>query len=134
MFTCRFIIFCCSVFLSREINADFWCHEDHLESLIKCLLATNIKSPELTHGHIFVEEFARRYQCARDADCTLKPWDIRNSKIRILIQFVECMEDGNGSWRQEVYCRRELAAELQIFAHRLYRLYFDDLWPSRDDF
>ena len=119
MFTCHFIIFC---LIFSEIKADFWCEEEHLESLIQCITATKLRDHEVTE-----EEIARRYQCAKDADCTLKPWQILNSKIRILIAFVECMDDGNGKWMPELYCRRDLAKELPKFAPKLFELYYFDL-------
>ena len=117
MFT--FIIFC---LIFSEIKAVFWCEEEHLESLIQCITATKLRDHEVTE-----EEIARRYQCAKDADCTLKPWQILNSKIRILIAFVECMDDGNGKWMPELYCRRDLAKELPKFAPKLFELYYYDL-------
>ena len=99
--------------LSKESYAVFWCSDVLLHTLIKCLLQTNIK-PTLPYTYDKVEEFVRRFECANEADCIPKPWDIlKKPKIRLIRSYVNCMEhwEPNIATKilREYYCREKLA-------------------------
>ena len=125
--------------LSKESYAVFWCSDVLLHTLIKCLLDTNIK-PTIPFTYDKVEEFIRRFECAQDADCTPKPWEILRPKIQTLRNFVECMDDipalpedlqtvgnvGTSYAIREYLCRKTLTNNLP---YDLYRLYHKKLLP-----
>ena len=135
MFKCRFVIVCFTVFFYRESNAEFWCAENHLHSLIECLVDTDIKN-SVPSTNKEIEEFELRFECAKNADCTPKPWDIFRPKIQTLRTFVGCMdsiqllhtiEEGSvSSIKEEYFCRKKLTYSLP---YDLYRLYHKQLLP-----
>ena len=135
MLKCRFIIVAFFHFLFSESTAEFWCAENQLVSLIECLLDTNIKNP-VPWTYDKIEEFQRRFECAKDADCTPKPWEIFRPKIQTLRNFVECMDDiptlpedlksvgnvGTSYAIREYRCRKTLTYSLPFDLIRLYHM------------
>lgn len=109
MFKFLSIILCCFVFLFKESYAGVWCSDGTLESLIMCLLQTNIQPNAVLWS---------RVECAKQARCTPKPWDFFDDNIRSVKDFVECMEDMK-PWKDgkvlvmiDYKCRKELATNL----------------------
>ena len=83
-----------SVLLSvnESYGSSFFCHSKVLESLISCLLDTNINYHLEVNG-LTVDVFNQRLECARQAKCIRKIHQILERKIRLVRKFVECMEE-----------------------------------------
>ena len=83
-----------SVLLSvnESYGSSFFCHSKVLESLISCLLDTNINYHLEIHG-LSVDKFNQRLECARQAKCNPKLSDIFDKKIKLVREFAECMEE-----------------------------------------
>ena len=87
-----FAILCLALLSSNEsYGSSFFCPSEVLESLIRCLLRTDINSRLEVHG-LSVYKFNRRLECAKQAKCYLSPLQIWDEKIQLVRQFVECME------------------------------------------
>ena len=88
-----FAILCLALLLANEsYGSSFFCPSEVLESLIHCLLRTDINSRLEVHG-LSVYKFNRRLECAKQAKCYLSPLQIWDEKIQLVRQFVECMEE-----------------------------------------
>ena len=135
MFKFQLIILCCLVFLAKKSFSDdsseesgFWCSDGILESLIKCLLQTNIQ-PNAVSG------VWSRVLCAQQADCHPKPWNFFDKNIKKVKDFVECMEAVpkavdewyNGTMVLIDYkCREQLAQNLP----NKFMMYYTSLVPE----
>ena len=91
MFKCKFAFLLCVMFLVKEINATIFCPGHVLETLIKCLLKTNIQPlVEEVHG-LELNTFYQRLACAKQADCTPSLWQIGDKEIQTMKNFDDCM-------------------------------------------
>ena len=87
-----FSILCLALLSANEsYGSSFFCPSEVLESLIRCLLRTDINSRLEVHG-LSVYKFDRRLECAIQAKCYLSPLQIWDKKLQLVRQFVECME------------------------------------------
>ena len=87
----------------------------------------------------WTEQLNQRLECAKEAYCTPKPWDIWDSKLKLINNFAKCMETipGVQSFQarfnfqlekvqqiEEYKCRRALVdglpAELKVYWSILY--------------
>ena len=97
MFKYPFSILCFALLSANESYGWFFCTADVLESLISCLLKTNIVEFLEEHGGLIVEMFNRRLECARQAKCHPKLFDTWDRKIWLVQKFFECMEEIHSS-------------------------------------
>ena len=95
-----FIILSCLICLFNESYAIDWCSCDDncLDGLLQCLLKT-------FDVHDWTDQLDLRLHCAKQAYCTPKPWDILDSKLRLINNFAECMETIPGVQKFEVEAR-----------------------------
>ena len=92
MFNFHFVILCFVLLSANESYGWVFCYKnDVLESLISCLLKRGIDESCEVHG-LQVDEFNQRLECARQTKCIRKIHQILERKIRLVRQFVECME------------------------------------------
>ena len=88
-----FVTLCLAVLSAKEsCGSRFFCGNEVLESLINCLLRTDINSRLEVHG-LSIYKFNRRLECARQAKCLPSPLQIWDKKIHLVWQFIECMEE-----------------------------------------
>ena len=94
-----FTILCLALLSANESYGWFgwFCTDDVLESLIKCLLKTDIYEPLEAHGGLKVEIFDQRFECVKEAKCHPKLSDVWDRKIHLVQKFVDCMEKIDGS-------------------------------------
>ena len=69
----------------KETNADFWCPENVLESLVNCLFQCD---QEVYHD---IDQIRCRINCGLEAHCIPKPWDLLNRNIALAREFAKCM-------------------------------------------
>ena len=126
MFECQVIIILSILLIFNKSDSSeelLWCSDGILESLIECLLASNIEPGILSWF---------RVACAKKAACTPKPWDFYDENIRIVKNFVECMEDMEPSKEYEqlinidYQCRKALARNLPVH----FKAYYIRLLPE----
>ena len=73
------------VLIVKETNADFWCPENVLESLVNCLFQCD---QEVYHD---IDQIRCRINCGLEAHCIPKPWDLLNRNIALAREFAKCM-------------------------------------------
>ena len=73
------------VLIVKETNADFWCPENILESLVNCLFQCD---QEVYND---IDEIRCRINCGLESDCIPKPWDLCKRKIALAREFAKCM-------------------------------------------
>ena len=118
MFKYNFAILCLALLSANEsYGSSFFCPSEVLESLIRCLLRTDINSRLEVHG-LSIYKFNRRLECAKQAKCVPSPLQIWDRKIHLVWQFVECMEEirSRNGYTSPIYlhefewqCRDQLA-------------------------
>ena len=90
MFLYTFVILFGVLFSAEYIDATIFCPGDALESLIKCLLKTNIQ-PILEVDGLELNTFYHRLGCAKQTSCTPSFWQIWDKELKIMKNFDECM-------------------------------------------
>ena len=110
------------VFLFNHSFARDWCSSNTFESLLECLLE------EKNHrGMEWSAILNQRIECSKKGDCTPKPWDIFDSKIRLARNYAKCMKKiaiAKESWNET-----ELK-KLVALAYRRCRKDLADNWPD----
>ena len=105
------------MFLFNHSFARDWCSSNTFESLLECLLE------EKNHrGMEWSAILNQRIECSKKGDCTPKPWDIFDSKIRLARNYAKCMKKiaiAKESWNETELkklvalayrrCRKDLA-------------------------
>ena len=91
MFNYSFVILCFALLSANESYGWFFCPADVLESLIRCLLKTDIVDG------LLLEMFNRRLECARQAKCHPKLFGTWDRKIWLVHKFFVCMEEIHSS-------------------------------------
>ena len=73
------------MFIAKGNIADFWCPENVLESLVRCIFQCEEGNRDA------IEEINCRIQCAKEAYCIPKLWDLFNRRMEHARQYSKCM-------------------------------------------
>ena len=123
MFKYSFVTFCFVVFTSKQSFALKWCSSNPLESLLKCLLEEKYIS-SLGWSQLL----DHRIECSSKQYCSLKPWELFDSKIRLVRSYAECMKNVAKLKKKLVYVPETLA--MLAFEQRCRKDLADNLPPS----
>ena len=123
MFNYSFVILCYVVFASKQSFALNWCSSNPLESLLKCLLEEKYIS-SLGWSQLL----DHRIECSKEANCLPKPWELFDSKIRLVRSYAECMKKVASLKKTVVYVPETLA--MLAIEQRCRKDLADNLPPS----
>ena len=124
MFNYSFVILCYVVFASKQSFALNWCSSNPLESLLKCLLDEKYISSLASWSQLL----DHRIECSRKQCCLPKPWELFDSKIRLVRSYAECMKKVASLHAKLVYMPEILA--MLAFEQRCRKDLADNLPPS----
>ena len=123
MFKYSFVILCFVVFASKQSFALNWCSSNPLESLLKCLLEEKYLS-SLGWSQLL----DHRIECSKEENCLPKPWELFDSKIKLVRSYAECMKNVASLKKYVVYVPETLA--MLAFEQRCRKDLADNLPPS----
>ena len=118
----RFVILSCLLCFFSQSYAIDWCscNDDCLDTLLKCLLETFVVDD-------WTEQLNQRLECAKEAYCTPKPWDILDSKLKLINNFAKCMETIPGVQSFQARFNFQLEKVQQIEEYKCRRALVDGL-------
>ena len=112
-----FLILCYVMLLIKRSFARDWCPNNAFESVWNCLL----EEPN-HHGKEWSQILNQRIECSKVGDCTMKPWQWFDDKLRLVRNYAKCMKKiaiAKESWNESEMrrlamvayrkCRKELA-------------------------
>ena len=106
MFKWNFVICFFTLILLKESNADFWCPDNVLETLVDCLFRYDQYDYDDMDD---IQKIKHRIGCSSKANCIPKPWDVFNEKITLAREYAECMK------KCAVYFNHETLNPLDVF-------------------
>ena len=86
MFKYSLVILCYVASVPKQSSALNWCSSNGLATSLECLLKVE------KYVNNWSERLNRRIGCSEKGDCTPRPWQVLDSKVRLVRKYYDCMK------------------------------------------